>query len=298
MAQSLVRVIVNPISGRGTDRRFLKQLESHLRTRGYPVEVATTERSGHGRELAASVPDDATAVVSIGGDGTHREVLSGLVGRPVPVCVVPSGTENVLARTFRLTGRLSEILGLIQNGRQAELDVGLANGHPFVMFSGIGFDAAVARAVHEKRRGRIWRHTYYVPLIRLWWRYTFPPIRVAVDGQTVAEDAGFVMVANTPQYADQARVASKAIADDGLLDVICFPAHTRWELLAHILRTKLRKHLSDRRVVYAQGKRIEVDSNGTAVPVQADGDPILTTPVTYTVMPRAVRILVKPARGA
>ena len=298
MAQSLIRVIVNPISGRGTDRRFLRDLEFHLRTRGYPVEIAHTTHAGHARELARSVPDNATAVVSIGGDGTHREVLSGLVGRPVPVCVVPSGTENVLARTFGLTGRLSEVLGLIQNGRRAELDVGTANGHPFIMFAGIGFDAAVAEAVHRKRRGRIWRHTYYVPIVRLWWRYTFPPLGVTVDGRRLVEDAGFVMVANTPQYADRVRFAPKAVADDGLLDVICFRTRTRWELLFHFLRTKLRNHLKDRRVIYAQGTRIEVDSNGSAVPVQADGDPILTTPVAFGVMPRAVRILVRPGRGA
>jgi len=297
MAQSLVRVIVNPISGRGMRRRFLHDLEFHLRTRGYPVEITPTTHAGHARELAASMPDDATAVVSIGGDGTHREVLSGLIGRPVPVCVVPAGTENILARTFHLTGRLEEVLSLIQRGRRAELDIGMAGDRPFVMFSGIGFDAAVAEEVHRKRRGPIWRHTYCVPIVRLWWRYPFPPLEVLVDGRSIVSDAGFVLVANTPRYADSVRAAARAVADDGLLDVVAFRTRTRWELLFYFLRAKLRNHLGDPRVVYAQGSRICVRSNGTAVPVQADGDPILTTPVTYTIRPRAVRILVAPPRG-
>jgi YegS/Rv2252/BmrU family lipid kinase len=291
MALGLVRVVFNPISGRGISGGFLRALEFHLRTRGFPVEILPTRHADHARQLAASTPDDATCVVSIGGDGTHREVLSGLMGRPVPACIVPSGTENVLARTFRLTGLLSETVGRIERGRRTALDVGLANGHPFIMFAGIGFDAAVVHAVHQKRRGRIWRHTYAVPILRLWWRYPFPPLQVRVDGRTLVEDAGMVLVANTPQYADEMRMASRAIGDDGLLDVIAYRTRTRWELVMHFLRTKLRTQLTDPRVVYAQGKRIEVQSNGTPVPVQADGDPLMATPVTFTMVPKAVTLL-------
>ena len=298
MALGLVRIIVNPISGRGTHRGMLRDLERHLATRGYPVQVAATGHADHARELAASAPDDATCVVSVGGDGTHREVLSGLIGRRVPACIIPSGTENVLCRTFRLSGLLSETVGTVCRGRAIPLDVGFANGRPFMMFCGIGFDAAVTGAVHEKRRGRIWRHTYYVPILRAFWKYAFPPIHVTVDGRTIADDAGMVLVANTPLYADGLSLAPRAVGDDGLLDVVAYRARSRWELLHLFVKTKLGIQFDDPRVVYARGRAIDVRSNGTPVPTQTDGDPLMTTPVSFTVQPKAVRLLVPdPARN-
>ena len=287
-----VHIIVNPISGQGQDSRFIAELVRHLTLRGFPVRLEPTRAAGHGRRIAQAVPDDARCVVSIGGDGTHRDVLSGLVGRPVPVCVVPSGTENVLGRTFRLLPTLRDTLRRVQAGRAVAIDIGLANRHPFVMFSGIGFDAAVTEAVHRNRRGRIVRDAYYGPIARLWWHYRFTPLAVSVDGRRLADDAGLVLVANMPLYADRLRMAPQAVGDDGLLDVVCFRTQSRWRVLELYLFTRLGKHLSHPLVASARGRYIEVTSAEAPVPAQVDGDAITTTPVTCTVVPKAVKLLV------
>jgi YegS/Rv2252/BmrU family lipid kinase len=294
MACGQVRIIVNPISGSGRDPRFIPELARHLTLRGFSVDVRPTCCPGHARDLACETPDEARCVVSVGGDGTHREVLAGLLGRPVPVCVVPLGTENVLARTFRLTRGLEATVRRIQAGRPVAVDLGLANDHPFMMFSGIGFDAAVTRAVHEKRRGRILREAYYATIARLWWRYVFPRLAVTVDGRQVADDAGFVVVANTPLYADGLRIAPGAVGDDGLLDVVCFRTRSRWQILRFFLLTRMGRHLGYPQVVAARGRRIEVACPDGPALVQTDGDAILTTPVRYAVAPKAVRLLVDP----
>ncbi|HUU11337.1 MAG TPA: diacylglycerol kinase family protein [Phycisphaerae bacterium] len=294
MTQGLVRIIVNPISGRGQDPRFVRELVRHLSLRGFPVEVTTTRRPGHAHDLARDAPDQARCVVSIGGDGTHREVLSGLVGRPVPACIVPSGTENVLGRTFRLTGTLADTAALIQHGRRLSLDVGLAGDRPFVMFSGVGFDAEVTQEVHRRRRGPILRAAYYAAIMRKWWRYAFPPITVIVDGHQLADDAGVVFVANTPLYGGRLRLVPGAKGDDGLLDVVCFRGPSRWHVLAHYLRTRAGRHVGHPLVAIGRGKRIEVTCAERRLPVQVDGDVLAATPLVYTVRPRAVRLLVRP----
>ena len=291
MALGLVRIIVNPISGRGQAPRFVAELSRHASMRGFTVETVATEGRGHAGDLARATPDDARCVVSIGGDGTHREVLSGLINRPVPACIVPSGTENVLARTFRLRGTLRETLDIIQNGRAVGLDVGMANAHPFLMFSGVGFDAAVTWEVQKKRQGPIVRSAYYVPILRLLWSYGFPPMAVTVDGRLLTDDAGVVLVANTPLYGDGLRIAPRAIGDDGLLDVVCYRARERWQVLRHFIRTRLGRHLGHPLVAFGRGQRIEVDCRERPLPVQVDGDVVGRSPVTYTLLPKAVRLL-------
>ncbi|MCX5654944.1 MAG: diacylglycerol kinase family lipid kinase [Planctomycetota bacterium] len=292
MPQGAVHIIVNPVSGQGHDSGFLSELVRHLGLRGFSPKVEPTERAGHAKDLAHSVPDNAHCIVSIGGDGTHREVLSGLVGRPVPVCVVSSGTENVMAKTFGLLSNLKATLQRIQTRRIAAVDIGMANAHPFVLFSGIGFDAAVTQEVHAKRQGRILRDSYYATIVRLLWRYHWPPIAVTVDGRPLADDAGMVLVANTPVYADRLRLAPGALGDDGLLDVVAFRARSRWQLLEMFAAARLGRHLDHPRVAHAKGKQIEVTCGSEPVPAQIDGDAMMTTPVTYTVLPRAVRLLV------
>jgi YegS/Rv2252/BmrU family lipid kinase len=292
MPQRAVHIIVNPISGQGQNSRFVPELVRHLGLRGFSPVVEPTQHAGHAKELAHAVPDDAHCIISIGGDGTHREVLSGLVGRPVPVCVIASGTENILAKTFRLVPTLKETLLRVQRRKAVTLDVGMANAHPFILFSGSGFDATVTKVVHENRTGRIIRDAYYGPIMRLLWKYKWPPIAVTVDGRPLTDDAGMVMVANVPLYADGLRLAASALANDGLLDVVAFRARSRWQLLDMFAAARLGRHLRHPRVAHAQGKRIEVTCNSEPAPVQIDGDAVMTTPVVYSVVPKAVRLLV------
>jgi diacylglycerol kinase (ATP) len=298
MAKRPVRIIVNPVSGRGQDRRFIAELARHMTLRGFQAEVTPTTHRGHARELAAAVSDDARCVISIGGDGTHREVISGLIGRPVPLCVVPAGTENVLAHTFRAQGTLQDIVMRVQDGQPRAVDIGRVNGFPFAMFSGIGFDADVTHKVHEKRGGTITRHAYYGPIVRLWWSFRSPRLAVTVDGRPLAEDIGYLLVANMPRYADGLHIAPQALADDGLLDVVCFRARSRWELAGLFLKAKRGRHLEDPRVTHGRGTRIEVTSPAGPARVQTDGDAVTTTPVTYTVLPKAVQFLVLPQVSA
>jgi len=294
MAAGLVRVIVNPISGHGQDPHFVRDLVRHVSLRGVPVDVRQTRGRGHAARMARQVPDDARCVVSIGGDGTHSEVLSGLAGRPVPVCIVATGTENVLAKTFGLSGTLRETVRLVQRGRPVPLDLGLAGDHPFVMFSGVGFDAEVTRDVHRKRCGPILRAAYYGPTVRRWWRYGFPPIAVHVDGRLLCDDAGMVFVCNTPLYADGLRLGALALGDDGRLDVVCFRTRSRWHMLRHYMRARLGRHLDHPLVAYSQGRSIDVSCEERTLLVQSDGDVAGRTPLRYGVRRRAVRLLVPP----
>jgi len=294
MTAGLVRIIVNPISGHGHDPHFLRDLVRHVSLRGFMVDVQRTEHRGHAARLARETPADARCVVSIGGDGTHSEVLSGLAGRAVPAAIVPSGTENVLAKTFGLGGTLRETVRLVQQGRPVALDLGLAGGTPFVMFSGVGFDALVTRDVHRKRNGPIMRAAYYGPTVRRWWTYGFPPITVRVDGRLLCDDAGMVFICNTPLYADGLRLGVLAAGDDGRLDVVCFRTRSRWHMLWHYVRARRGRHVDHPLVAYGQGRRIEVACESRPLPVQVDGDVAAETPLAYTVRPRAVRLLVRP----
>ena len=74
------KIILNPISGRGTGKRLVPQTINLLRSAGLDFDLVETERPGHAIELARQAACEGyQVVVAAGGDGTANEVLNGLM---------------------------------------------------------------------------------------------------------------------------------------------------------------------------------------------------------------------------
>jgi len=96
-----VRLIVNP-TATGVRGPVLDAVVAQLE-RVCELEVAETERAGHGLELAREM--DSGAVVGMGGDGTANEVANG-VQPGVIVGVLDSGLDYTHA-DFRTAANTS-----------------------------------------------------------------------------------------------------------------------------------------------------------------------------------------------
>ena len=70
-------VIYNPNSGKIPREKILPQYEKMLNDYGYSCEMFLTERKGHTTEIVESLEDDIDLVISIGGDGTFNESMTG-----------------------------------------------------------------------------------------------------------------------------------------------------------------------------------------------------------------------------
>jgi diacylglycerol kinase family enzyme len=95
-------------------------------------------------------------VLASGGDGTITACVGGVAGSGIPLGVLPCGTGNLLARNLGLPLSLDEALTAALTGSDRRLDVGTANGRPFVVMAGIGFDAemlAVGKRGVEEAHG-------------------------------------------------------------------------------------------------------------------------------------------------
>jgi len=104
-----------------------------------------------------------TCVVSMGGDGTFREVASGLLdsgkAEAVTLGMLPTGTANDQGRSFGLDAgeaALERNVQVIAAGRETRLDAGrfTAEGHPPAWFfdsAGWGISARVLRVRNEDR---------------------------------------------------------------------------------------------------------------------------------------------------
>lgn len=290
-----VRLIRNPISGSGGVGELIAALQRTIAARGGFLDVLETEAPGDASRLAAQTPPGTRAVISAGGDGTLREVVSGMIGRPVPIVVLPTGTENVLAKHFGYRRNVQTILDVLERGREEPYDVGVCGNRKFILLAGVGFDGDVVRRVHEARTGNITHLSWAVPLVEGFISHPYPQLAVAVDGREVFSGRGLVFVGNIARYSLGMRVLDQARTDDGLLDVRVLPCRTRRELVGYGLRMLLHRRIRRKDALYLQGRQVRVWSpTGEAVPVQIDGDYGGSLPIECSVLAGAVRFL-RPA---
>ena len=284
-----VLAVVNPVAGRGAGQEVGERLAAALRGRGMALEVSRTARAGDGR-AAAGRADGFDLVVVVGGDGTLNEVVNGLEA-DLPVALYPLGTGNVLAKELRLPRRIGPFCDMVAGGRERLVDVAALGPRRFVSMVGVGFDAAVARAVHEARDGAIRMMSYVAPLVRAWTRYRFPPVRVSLDGGEAIESAGFVLVSNVRSYGGPLVVTPDAVPDDGLLDVCVLPRGSRVRYLRALAAflLGLQHSLSGARYHRARSVHVTADER---VPCQVDGDPAGFLPAAIEVLDRRLRVVV------
>lgn len=284
-----VRLIANPIAGRGRGARAALALEQELARRGARVELALTQGPGQASELAAEAGGmDLVAVV--GGDGTLSEVLKGLPHASLPVGLLPCGTGNVLAGALRLPRDPGRAAEAFLAGRIQELDVARVGARLSHLVVGIGFDARAVQEVEAHRRGPITKAVYVGALLRAFRHHRPVPLRVWLDGAAQPEAAGMVWVANTPKYAGVLRVARDTRLDDGLWEVYLFPSGSLGELLRAAVRGLFASLPGGPiRMQRARAVRIEADE---PVPYQVDGDSGGVTPVAVELLPERYRLLV------
>lgn len=292
-----IRAIYNPIAGRRDLSAFLKKLAQELKPRKYTLEITPTGGPGDATRLARETPDDTHAVMAVGGDGTCRDVATGLLGRDVPMIVAPAGNENILAKYFKSKATIDSLVSTINEGNVTTYDVGTLNSKPFILLAGVGFDAEAVHRVTESRTGHISYLTYAKPLWQTFWQHRFPTIRVTLDDATVFEGRGLAFVGVMPRYAIGLRLLANAQHDDGMLDVCVMPCSTRPQLIGLSLAALLGRHVRRKGVVYCKGTHVRIESlNGEKVPCQIDGDVADDLPIDCGVMPQAVRILIPPRK--
>jgi YegS/Rv2252/BmrU family lipid kinase len=221
-----VAVIINPISGRlgrrGGGRRAAereRQARGLLAARGIEAHVELTRARGHGRELAeAFVAGRFDRVIAWGGDGTVNEIAGPLIGTPVELGIVPSGSGDGFARSLGLPLVPREALARALDAPARPIDVGRLGGRHFLNIGGVGFDAAIACAFNARtRRGAL---GYVTGGLTSVWSYRCGTYDVELNGDRLGGERFLIAFANGRQYGNGIVISPDASPTDGWLNAI------------------------------------------------------------------------------
>jgi YegS/Rv2252/BmrU family lipid kinase len=239
--------------------------------------------------VARAACEHFDVVYAVGGDGTAHEVARRLIGTPLALGIVPTGSGNGFARHIGMPLNLRRSLRACSNQRIVTIDTATVNGIPFIGMMGVGFDAwiATAFATHEARGLR----TYLRAGMRGWLRYAPEQYSIDVDGEHLQRRALLVAIANASQYGNNARIAPLASLQDGMLDVVIV------ERASIAAAARLFSGTLDRAagVTMRRGRHIDVQRQASG-PAHLDGEPVtLPERLTIEVVPQSLRVLLPDA---
>ena len=130
-------------------------------SQGHDVEVVETNRRGHATRIAQDAARRGIdLVVGFGGDGTLNEVATGIAGTDTVLGVLPGGSTNVFARTLGMPNdpvvAVQSLVAGLDTQDFRPIGLGRVNGRYFCFHTGIGYDAAVVKAVEKRASLKRW----------------------------------------------------------------------------------------------------------------------------------------------
>jgi diacylglycerol kinase family enzyme len=277
-------LVHNPTAGIIGDR-LVRSVVARLEARGATVEAARPSRHDAG---PLENTDGFDAVIAAGGDGTIR-ALAARAG-DLPLGIIPAGTGNVLASEIGLPRRAEAIAEILARGPVVDIVGARANGAPFFVMAGAGFDGAVVRALDVGLKRLIGKAAYALPILRA--LATRPePLSVTIDG--VPHAARWLVVTKARRYGGSFVISSSAGVLKPGLTAVLFTSTSRFMLLRQLLALVAGTLEREPGVAIIRCRHVTVTSS-VPVPVQIDGDEFAVSPLLVEADGPRLRLIVPP----
>lgn len=291
-------LILNPYANRWKSGQQSEWVKACLRRTGIEYVLKITEGSGHATQLAYTAAKAGhLPIISAGGDGTHSEVVNGMLqaipptDRPVgPVGLLPMGTANDLTDMLNLPRDLERAVRIIADGNTRVIDVGSVNGHYFDNNSAVGLESLVTaeniRMTWLRGVVRYLAAAIITIIKRPEWE-----AELEWDGGKYKGSIALVSVGNTRRTGGVFYMTPNALPDDGKLDFVFAPALSRVRLLNLLPKTNTGRHVDEPDIQEYRTTRLRIRTS-PPTPIQADGELIFNnaSSIIYEIVPAALQV--------
>ena len=297
-----VHIVVNPFAGKKKGKEISSLISKELTQTKIENIIYFTDYVNHAEEIVSDIDfQEGDALMSVGGDGTLSEIITGLLAREdnfskkIPISIVPSGSGNSQANDMEITDYLDAMQRLL-NGNIRKIDVGkvtfMSEGSEKVRFShnlvgwGLGVDANI---MAEKMRflGPI---RYDLGSLMSIIRGKVRRARCYIDGNLIDSSFILLLIQNTKTGGDRLTLAPMAHVDDGKMDLGIIYHISRFQVLRLFNQLKaLGSHVWNPNVEYYRFKNLVIETDEPTA-INVDGENLGTTPLKVDVIPSAIKV--------
>lgn len=304
-------VIVNPNSANGRTGKSWPATASILHGAFPGFTHKLTTRQGEATELARqALREGATTILSLGGDGTHNEVVNGFfdedggtVAAEACLGILPSGTGGDFRRSLGMPSEMAAAVSYLLSATPRLIDVGRMVCHDeagqqrrrfFVNITSFGISGVVDDYVNRTSKALGGKLSFLFGTARALWNFRNQRVRLCVDDDfDEVLTINNIAVANGQYFGGGMWVAPGAALDDGLFDVVIIGDLSRKQSLLSGPKIYKGKHIELPEVSVLRGRRVRATSDELVL-IDMDGEQPGRLPIELEIVPAALRVL----RGA
>jgi len=303
-------VVLNPKAGSTLGARRQRALAAAIRRTVRDVEFVETAGPGDATwRVREALRAGAEQIVSVGGDGTHHEVLNGFFeedGRPVRegavLAPLPGGTGGDFRKTLGYGRNPLELVALLGDRATRPCDVGHLSyidrdGRPatrwFLNIASFGLGGLVDDLVNRSSKALGGFVSFAVATARALARFRPPVVRLQLDDRPeVIRTISVVACANGCWFGGGMKIAPDARLDDGLFDVVTLPAQSLADYLLRGHRVYAGTHVDLPGVIVERARKVVAEpfDPDEAVLLDVDGEALGRLPATFELRTGLLRL--------
>ena len=271
--------IINESAGRGKFKKMLPNIEKACAERKIDFEIRYISKEKNGSDIAQEYKDKEYVIYVVGGDGTLKITLPGLVGTKNKLGIIPAGSGNDTYRTIK-TMEKGETL----------IDLGKINDTYFINVACSGIDAEVANNIDKLRNTIIpTSQLYNASLIYTFISFKYKKMKMKTKIKNIEDKYTILSICNGSYYGGGFKIAPKSRLTDGLLDIYYAEKMPKLKMIPLILKLKKGKHEGKRRVHKFRTNHVELEFE-EEVTFNVDGEKLTNRKFLIDVLPKAITL--------
>jgi diacylglycerol kinase (ATP) len=279
-----VKVIANPVSGKGFGLKAVPVIEKELSDLGIDYDLILTENQGHAMILAQqAVEEGFNEIIAAGGDGTVNEVVNGLMlvkqftGKTAAMGVLCVGRGNDFAYGANIPKPLERGFLCIKENRRQTIDIGrvMVDSDPSPRFFangiGIGFDAVVGFEAAKLRLTGF--PAYAAAAVKTIFLYNKAPvIRLKVDEESREIPSLMVSIMNGRRMGGGFMMAPRGNMADGKFSLCIAGDANRRTILSLLPKFMKGSQGGHPAIEMRLAEAVTVQALDSPLPAHADGE--------------------------
>ncbi len=290
--------VINPSSGTKTIQKKLDKMIGNLileKTVNHVDVFYTRKKNDAYNRCYCLTEKEYDFLVSVGGDGTVNEIISGLIESEshIPLAILPAGTVNDFASHLKLPRTTSSFIKLIKEMHIQKVDIGKVNNQYFANVIACGMFTDISFQVGKSEKEKFGPLAYYATGIRELPQQlsTNMHLHITTNEEEFDEEASLFMITNTSQVGGFKGITPEASIEDGLLDLLIIRKCSTTDMIAVLKDYALNNHLNSPFIKYIQSSHIKIESDTNLI-YDIDGEEGTSFPIEVSVEKQKLNLIV------
>lgn len=196
-------LICNKESGKGIKGTKIDEIIKRIEKYNYKANIFYTEKAGDAKEYVKNM-EKVDLVLSIGGDGTFNEIVTGNYLRKEKLILshIPVGTTNDLGHMLGLNKNILKNVEKILEGEVKQVDLGLINNQPFAYVAGFGKFINVPYETSRKLKKKLGHMAYLINGVKEFFHVTkLYEVEYRLNGEVYHGYYSLILISNANRIA-------------------------------------------------------------------------------------------------